>query len=475
MSTLRHHARNTAGLLFSAVVAKVLFLLATVRCFKALSVEANGNLQLAYIVGTTVMILSEVGLRGYLIRELSRRRADVEEARRFFSSVFWCRIAAGVIALGLGTAAMSLTGYSNAVVWLTVAFLAYGFFDSLNTLLKAAIRTYERMEFEAVFTLVGRGTVLALIVFFGQSDSLTLAEIGLAHIAGGVVETLFLLGAIRAFLPLRFGWRGAIADVVSVLRRSLPFAVLALVGLVYLRTGTIVLSRMAGEEAVSFYNTASKIPEALNFLPLAFVNALIPYLSRCHGDTALLRRYGTILVRYLGFAGVAVGCVFILETRWVVLLISKADYLPAIPVFRVFGAYVFLSAMQYVLANLLICMNAERRVVQRFAFCLVLNVVLNLLLVPRWGALGAALALVAGEASATVIDSVLLWRRGVRLPVRLVAEFAVFAAAVGGAMLLVPTDNAWLRVGAGAAVAAGLAGAMALSADRAVVRGLLRP
>ena len=62
-----------------------------------------------------------------------------------------------------------------------------------------------------------------------------------------------------------------------------------------------------------------------------------------------------------------------------------------------------------------------------------------------------------------------------RLPVRLVAEFAVFAAAVGGAMLLVPTDNAWLRVGAGAAVAAGLAGAMALSADRAVVRGLLRP
>ena len=63
VSTLRHHARNTAGLLFSAVVAKVLFLLATVRCFKALSVEANGNLQLAYIVGTTVMILSEVGLR----------------------------------------------------------------------------------------------------------------------------------------------------------------------------------------------------------------------------------------------------------------------------------------------------------------------------------------------------------------------------------------------------------------------------
>ena len=74
MSNARRHARNATALLLSAVVGKGLFLVANLVIIKALSVPYNGLLQQSYIFGTTFMLLTDFGLRGWLVRELSRRR-----------------------------------------------------------------------------------------------------------------------------------------------------------------------------------------------------------------------------------------------------------------------------------------------------------------------------------------------------------------------------------------------------------------
>ncbi len=456
-------------MLVAAVAAKVLFLFATIRCVKALSVVDNGTLQLAYVFGTTFMLLSEAGLRGYLIRELSRRRDDPDAARLLFSAVVQCRVVVAALVGGAAVALMPLAGYRGPVLGITVFFLGYGFLDSLNTLLKASIRTYERMEFEVVFTIAGRGAILAGIIAFERAGTLGLREIAISHVAGAALETVLLAASIRVFLPLRFWAAPNLERVGEAFRRSLPFAVVTLIGLLYLRTGTFVLSQLSDGTAVSFYNTAAKIPEALGFLPLAVVNALIPYLSRRHGDRGVMARYAAVLTRYLGFAGIFIACVFALETRWVILLLSKPEYLDAAAVFRLYGLYPLFSAVGYALANLLICMNAEKRVMQRYGMCFVLNVILNIALVPRMGAAGAAVALVVCEMTATVFDVTMLRARGVRVSAAHLGEFALAAAACVAALLL-PVANPWIRVGLSGLALGAVAGGFALLHDREVLR-----
>lgn len=473
MSNARRHARNTVALLLAAVVGKGLFLVANLVIIKALTVPANGLLQQSYIFGTTFMLLTDFGLRGWLVRELSRKRDDEAATRTAFGHALNARLLAGAGALVLALPAMRASGYDAQATAFVALFMVYGLIDSVSFICKAGLRARERMGTEAVWSTAGRVGILALVIALQRTGHLTIVNIALAHIAGALVEVVGQYVVLSKCAPVHLFNRFDVRGITATLRVAAPLAALGVVGMMYLRMGTFVLSKMAGEEAVGYYNTAAKFPEALSFIPLAAVNALVPYLSRHHSDSALLRRYGSLLVRYLGFIALTAAAIFVWETEWFIRLMFKPEYLVAAPVLRWFGAYVFLSAMQYVLANLLICMNAEWRVVQRFVFCFVVNLVLNLVLVPRWGALGAAVALVAGEASATVIDTVLLARRGVHLQVRLVGEFVLFVALVSGAMLAVPVDNAWLRVGAGCAVAAVFAGGMALTVDREVVRRVL--
>ena len=473
MSNARRHARNATALLLAAVVGKGLFLVANLVIIKALSVPYNGLLQQSYIFGTTFMLLSDFGLRGWLVRELSRKRDDDVATRAAFGHALNARLLAGAGALVLALPAMRASGYDAQATAFTALFMVYGLVDSVSFLCKAGLRARERMGTEAVWSTAGRVGILALVVALQRTGNLTIINIALAHIAGALVEVTGQYIDLSKCSPVHLFNRFDTHGITATLRVAAPLAALGVVGMMYLRMGTFVLSKLAGEEAVGYYNTAAKFPEALAFIPMAAVNALVPHLSRHHSDSALLRRYGAFLIRYLGFTALVAAAVFMWETEWFIRLMFKPEYLVAAPVLKWFGAYVFFSAMQYVLANLLICMNAERRVVQRFVFCFVVNLVLNLVLVPRWGALGAAVALVVGEASATVIDTILLARRGVLLPVRLVGEFVLFAALVSGAMLLVPVDNAWVRVGVGCTVGAAFAGVMATTVDKTVVKRVL--
>jgi O-antigen/teichoic acid export membrane protein len=475
MSTVRRHAKNMAALLFAAALSKLLFLVATFRVVKGLDdVAANGAFQLAYTIGVTVMAITELGLRGYLIREAARRRDDTGGARALFAQVMHARLTAGLLALPAALAVAWAAGYPLDLLRLAAWLLVFGLCDSLAMLVKGALRAWERMEFEAVFSVLGRGAILAILIWLGRTGAFTLTNIAVAHVAGAALELLCLSAALRFATPLRWGVAPDPAMSLQALRRSAPFAVLTLVGLLYLRTGTFVLSKLSGDEAVAFYNTAAKIPEGLMFLPLAAINALIPHLSRRHGDRPLIRRHTAVLVRYVGFAGAFVAVVFALDTRGLILLVSRGEYLPAAATFRILGFYLMFASLQYVLSNMLICLDAERRVMQCYTAVFAANLALNLALVPRFGAPGAAAALIACEACAMVLYAWLLRRRGVAVGLRAAAEIAAFAAGVAAALSAAAELPFVARVCVSAAAAGIMAAGAAMAWDRATLARLVR-
>jgi O-antigen/teichoic acid export membrane protein len=76
VSNVRSHLKNVTSLLVSGAASKIIVFLATVQIIKGLSVPDNGVYQVAYSLGFIYSIFAELGVRGYLLRELSRARDD---------------------------------------------------------------------------------------------------------------------------------------------------------------------------------------------------------------------------------------------------------------------------------------------------------------------------------------------------------------------------------------------------------------
>jgi len=480
VSHARRHAKSAAALTISQAGTRLLSLLTLIIVQKNVSVAENGLFQLGLRVGFLLALFTEFGLRGYLVRELARHREDRIKSQEIFGNVFNVRLVLVCPVFVIGGLLCALAGYSRPALVAIGLFYFFAVGDSVAMLFKFVFRAYERMEFDAIFSVIGRTLIVSGVVVLWLMRRLTVPSIGGVHIFASLTEAALLALCITHFLGLRLvhpiHWRG----MTSVLHRSIPFAVINIIGTMYMSTGTIILSKMLGEESVGYYNAASRLPEALQFFPTAVMNALIPFLARRHNDRALVERYYHFLTRYLGFLAVTCGAVLTLAPQWVITLVAKQDYLTAVPVFRCFGVWLILVYYQILAANILICLDAEKIVMARAVVALVLNVVLNMWWIRLGGVNGAAAALLATEAVSCILYLSALSRRGIPTPVSAFFRIGVVAFSAGIPIVvglkLFPTAfwGQTLGVTGGIICAAILTVLFALKDDRPVLRSLLK-
>jgi O-antigen/teichoic acid export membrane protein len=176
---------------------------------------------------------------------------------------------------------------------------------------------------------------------------------------------------------------------------------------------TVLLSKLKNEIVVAWYNASFRLMAALLFLPETFASTLYPLLSRKHEDRHAFASWLDPSFRSVLLAGLAIGIVFLLSGRWVITLLYPPDFQPAAPVLRVLGMAVPLVFANAVLG---VALNALNREGVRFRAALagvLVSVALNLLLIPRYGHMGAAAATLATHFFVTLSYLVVLRREGV--------------------------------------------------------------
>ncbi|AXA36121.1 MAG: hypothetical protein KatS3mg130_2053 [Candidatus Sumerlaea sp.] len=471
MSRARSHAKNMIALLASSAFARGLSLVALAISFKALSQEENGVLQFCLRAGYLFALFTEFGIRGYLVRELARVRGNHELAQDLFARVWNARLLLVLPVLLLNVVTLSLLQYDGRTVWLSVALFVYYVLDSFAILIKFAFRAYEQMWVDAVFSTLGRSLLVAGLVSLWFSGTLTLERQALVYIASSGVEFIALGILLWRRLHLSLFVRSHVHAMMSAVRTSIPFAVVNIIGTLYLSTGTFVLSKLLGDTAVASYNAAARLPEAAQFIPTAIVNALIPFLSRHHADRGVVGRYSQLLVRYCGYAGVALAAVFVAEPLGVIHLFAKKEYEPVAYLFRYFGLWAVLVFYQIVGANVLICLNREKVVMMRALLALITNVVLNFLLVEHYGLEGSAIALVCSEVISCGLYAWVLWREGIPMRLSTLLEIGIVGTLMAGTMLALPNELPSLgRMIAGLAVGGAVVGVLVIQRDGQLLR-----
>lgn len=220
-----------------------------------------------------------------------------------------------------------------------------------------------------------------------------------------VLFSLFLIKLNR--LKLELNWDKK--KFLPILKKSLPFALLTLLMMIYTRTDSIMLEAIHnnGEHQAGVYAMGYRWLDAFNMFAMLFTVILLPLFSaQLNNHTGLkkLLHQGVKLLLPLSIF-VAFFCYFNAES--ILKLRYEDDVLEAIPSFQMLMFCFPMMCLTYLFGTLITAQNKLRFLNRISLFTLILNIGLNAILIPEHGAFGAAIATLLTQ---SLVGFIQLWK-----------------------------------------------------------------
>lgn len=388
-------AKNTLFLTLGSIAQKVLaFVYFTLLARHFLPPEDVGKYLYALSYVALFSVIVDFGMQPALIREIAKDRARTES---IVSSALGIK---AIMALGTAAAMLIVSRLTEndpvKIALISIAAITI-VLDSLQLTFYAVLRGYERLKYEAVGALIGQMitvTTGALVLYFRQP----LPYLMFSFVAGSLWNAAFSWSKARSVSGFGFGFAFKKSTWIELLRLSVPFAVAAIFVRIYASADSILLNKMAGNEAAAFYGVPYKFVFAFQFIPIALAAALYPSFAReINSDKKRTGQLFASAERYLMLIVFPLVAGMIVMAKTLIVAFYKVQYLPSVPIMMLLAWCLIPAFLDFPVGALL---NASRRQNMQtglMGITMVLGVALNLLLIPTYGARGAAVAALIGN------------------------------------------------------------------------------
>jgi O-antigen/teichoic acid export membrane protein len=356
-----------------------------------------GRLYLLQSAVTLVTIL--VGLE--LVQGLAREYGDagsVLKRRRYASSALWFNAACYGVFLMLGTwFSGPLAGFlfgsevhQPVIVAACWASVGVGIFLVVSSQLRFALRPKASAVAALVQTLSSAGGAIIFVVVFGLGVEGALWGMFLGALLGVAAAAPFIyrdfLGGIRA------------AYLQRMLRISMPLMPSSVAVFACLYANQWVLNALGSPDEVGYFGVMVRLASLAGIVMLGFSQALTPLIYQTHSAAETPSELARIF-RVFSAAALVVLAGLCLFADLIVRILSTPEYVFAAPVLVVLLPAVVLQQC-YIFAPGLWIKRRMWAVSGINIFAALASVGLNMLLAPRWGAMGAAWATLGCAAAA---------------------------------------------------------------------------
>lgn len=359
---------------------------------RGLSQAEYGKLMFALTLCGVTVLVTDLGAS----TDLSRRVAAAPGgARRRLEAVLSARLPLLAAYLVLLSAWVAVTKPDALAVAVAIA---------VFSALKDVYRTYSSLFLGLHRVGYAAATYgISLLVLLAAVAAGTMTGAGLAwmtgaHVLSGAVLLAAAAGITRLRIGpirLRWGWR----LMQPVFGRSVWLFALSLAGLAHFSADTVMLGYLQPYEQVARYQAAATLLEASQFAVRPLTLILLPVCaalaSRQQWDD--LRRLMHRMFAGMAVLGVAAWGFVALLSLPIIRIVYTAAYDDSAEVLRVL--YLSVPGLYAATVAMLVASSTmgEKRAVLIMAAGVTLNVALNLVAIPRYGALGAAWVTVASQ------------------------------------------------------------------------------
>lgn len=427
-------AAQIIGLSASFVISLATF--ATVTRY--LGPSAFGHYSAALALLLIPASLTNLGLTKTVLRRISRHPDVTGEV---VSASLTARSAIALIAFPT-TVALAFTlplphATQMATLLASIAVFLLVLNDGPLTILQAELR----MRWAMMANVLGRALTLGL--------SLALLELGgglyaviLAYIAGnGLTLLVNLLGVRRVRLRLFLDFRYC----AGLLRSSFTVGVALMMASLYYRIDTVLLAALRPSSDVGLYSSAYKFLDLALVVAASVVVSLFPHLSRQLAKKELDKTQVQHMFNVLLSFAAVIAVVVWMHAGHLIALSSGPDYAPATMTLRILAPAILISFVAALFSGILMAGDRERSTLLAATITFVLNVGLNLILIPPYGYNAAAATTLASSAAWGVLVVVFVRRWfGITVSLGFVPQVAVASGAAAAVLAFCP--GPWLAV-----------------------------
>jgi O-antigen/teichoic acid export membrane protein len=325
-----------------------------------------------------------------------------------------------------------------------------------------ALQGLQRLRAVALARLAGQvlfGIGVPLVLISGSAGAVRYAAV---FAAGAILTAIVAFAMVRrAVGPIRVSW--SIAPLWDLAKRAAPLGFSLVMLQIYWSMDQVLLGLLTNKAEVGQYAAAAKLPVVLSGFIQIWVSALYPHASKLftHDRDALRRQLGSFTsVSIVVALPLAAGSA-ILATPIITGLFGPA-YSQAGPTFAILMAASAIVVVAINFTSLAMAVDQERTFAWAVTIASVANVLLNLLLIPLYGPVGAAISTVVAESVVFLICVHRVVARIGRPPLstRRIVGAVVATAVMSGALLAMPSSTSvWLRIAAGGVVFVAVAAA----------------
>ncbi len=330
-----------------------------------------------------------LGSSNYTVRELAR---DGTKSSLFFSNFLVSRIVLSILAIAIG---LSIRWTIDGSSGINVVLFAGTYVLARNVLeyCRVFYRAREVFQYEAYSTILEK----FLVVSFG-SYALYLTPDAASALMG------MTLGMAIAF-SLNLGWvkhtsasfRLSLVSksfYVNAMPEAIPLGLSSIFVLLYYRTDSIMIEAFEGEMVTGQYAIAFRVTEAMILLPYIINSVLLPRLSSLFNTNySEFVRLSQRSVLSLGALGLAASLIVFAFSPLIVRLIDGSpEAFPAVALLQIMVWSFAIGSLNQMISTVLIASNRQNRLAAILGTAALVNISLNLLLIPTYSATGAATA-----------------------------------------------------------------------------------
>ena len=355
-----------------------------------LGVEGFGILSLALAFTSIFSIFMDMGLSTLATREIARDKSLLKD---YVSNIFIIKIALIILTIILIIMIVNLIGYNQQTKIVIYIITLYTIFSVFSQFFYAIFQAYEKMEYQAVGTLISIFLLLMgiLIAIYFNADVISFSFAYVISGASLLGFGLFIFFKKFSFPKIEFN----MSEWLNLINESWPFAITNISTSIYLWIDTILLSLIQGEEAVGLYNASYKLVLVLIFIPVIFNYALFPIMSQYYvtSKESLNITFEKLFKTMLFFA-IPIGFGTVLVANKVILLIYGLEFTGATIALQILIWSIVLNFARSPFNRLLESSNKQLVVTKIFVSGTIFNVILNLILIPAYGYIGAGIVTV---------------------------------------------------------------------------------
>ena len=389
---MRHPASDIFWLSLSRVLSMLLLAVAYFSLFRYLGPENAGRYQ--YIISFTMLfgVVVDFGMTQYVIKKMTEAP---QESKTFFSRYFTVLFPYDIL---LYLVIITIAYFTIPENLLFKGIIVYAFGVCLSGLafpylcLMTAQNRLKDVSVVNFVASVANSLVIFVCIFLGK---------GILFLAiSSIVSSVLVLISYFLFTEKfpRFRLRSSGSVLRDFLIHSWPFVLLTVTATLYNRIDTLLISKILGFKEAGLYSAAYKYLDLANFFPAVVGHATYPIISgmasaqRINELRNFILRYQRLLIALAVFISALVSSC----SRYIITILAGPEYIAAAGTLSIL---VWASGLLiiYTLFNGLVISSLTKQALLVTVFSLAVNIIGNIILLPRFGIQASAYLTVACE------------------------------------------------------------------------------